>query len=192
MYSGGLDSTGMLYKLLTETDYIIHVHFINNINKENRHNAEKLSCDLCLDWLKINCRPFKYTESVTDFSFLRGSFPWDVDVTNFTAGQILLNSNIQYVAIGQTKTDIERRFSDPIKFKRSQKILDVILETNNSKVEKIFPISNMTKKEIWHYIPDELRKKTWSCRRPKEVNGVFFPCNSCVTCLEINQILNEI
>ena len=54
--------------------------------------------------------------------------------------------------IGQSN-DIERRFSDPIKFKRSQKILDVILETNNSKVEKIFPISNMTKKEIWHYIP---------------------------------------
>ena len=39
MYSGGLDSLGMVYKLLTEEqykDYYIHIHHVHNKNVENR------------------------------------------------------------------------------------------------------------------------------------------------------------
>lgn len=65
LWSGGIDSTAMLYKLLTDKkyeQYSIHAHFIVNINKENRHEAELDAVNGCLGWLKENCRPFEYTQ----------------------------------------------------------------------------------------------------------------------------------
>ena len=48
MYSGGLDSLGMIYKLLTNfeyKDYDIHVHHVHNKNIELRHRAAEALLD---------------------------------------------------------------------------------------------------------------------------------------------------
>ena len=45
MYSGGLDSLGMVYRLLTDPeyqDYNLHIHHVHNKNIENRHRAEDI------------------------------------------------------------------------------------------------------------------------------------------------------
>ena len=45
MYSGGLDSLGMVYRLLTDPeyqDYDLHIHHVHNKNIENRHRAEDI------------------------------------------------------------------------------------------------------------------------------------------------------
>ena len=42
MYSGGLDSLGMVYRLLTDpeyTDYAVHIHHVHNRNVEDRVRA---------------------------------------------------------------------------------------------------------------------------------------------------------
>ncbi len=55
MYSGGVDSTAVVYKLLTElkySSYDIHVHHISMINLENKHDAELSAVFNCLGWLK--------------------------------------------------------------------------------------------------------------------------------------------
>ena len=50
------------------------------------------------------------------------------------------------------------------------------------KPEYILPCLEMTKKELYEYIPEELRKYVWSCREPKEANGEFIRCGICNSC----------
>jgi tRNA(Ile)-lysidine synthase TilS/MesJ len=55
MYSGGLDSLGMVYKLLTDPeyrDYSVHVHHVHNKNVEQRNRAEAIAVDLAIAELK--------------------------------------------------------------------------------------------------------------------------------------------
>ena len=55
MYSGGLDSLGMIYRLLTDTDYNqynIHIHHVHNQNVENRQKAEAVTVKVALEELK--------------------------------------------------------------------------------------------------------------------------------------------
>ena len=66
MYSGGLDSLGMIYKLLTDpvyTDYDLHIHHVHNKNKEKRHYAEAITVDMALKELKNLGFTFTYSES---------------------------------------------------------------------------------------------------------------------------------
>jgi 7-cyano-7-deazaguanine synthase in queuosine biosynthesis len=189
MYSGGIDSTGMLYKLLTDkqySDYDIHVHFVVNMNREKRYVAEMLAVKNCLAWFRNNCRSFIYTENTMDFSFLKGAFPWDSDIINFTAGEIVILSSYlyKYVTIGQTKTDFER-INDTTRINKTRKILDLLLSIYDKKVEKIYPLIDLTKTEIWNMIPVELRKNTWSCRNPIYVDGIPVVCGKCITCNEM-------
>jgi tRNA(Ile)-lysidine synthase TilS/MesJ len=70
MFSGGVDSTGALFRLLTHRDYrsfSIHVHHIHLLNIERRALAEKQACQgilqvfkdmgLAFDYMKTLLRP---------------------------------------------------------------------------------------------------------------------------------------
>ena len=66
MFSGGLDSLGMVYKLLTEEqyqEYDIHIHHVHNRNVENRHRAEAIAVNIALKELKTLGFKFAYSES---------------------------------------------------------------------------------------------------------------------------------
>ena len=66
MYSGGLDSLGMVYKLLTEDEYKdhdIHIHHVHNKNVEQRWRAEQIAVDLATKELKRLGFEFAYSES---------------------------------------------------------------------------------------------------------------------------------
>lgn len=198
MFSGGIDSTAMLYHLLTDKEYMeydIHAHFIVLINKEGRHNAEISAAKSCVDWFKKNCRPFILTDNVIDFSFFRGDFPWDADVMSFVDAEIIINygGDYKYVAYGQTKTDLLTReqasensgtFPD---YSKSIMLLDMMLKEYNKEVERIFPLKDMTKKEAWDMMPVDLRKSTWSCRKPQYINNVYVPCGVCRTCVQMKK-----
>lgn len=197
MFSGGLDSIGMLYKLLTEDEYknyVIHVHHINMINIENRSEAEKIAVNNCCIWLKKNCKQFIYTENTVDFSFMGNNFPFDVDVIYFVAGQIISISTdfYEYLTIGQTKTDLSHTHGvNGINFPRSKKLLDIMLGYYDKSVERKFPVNDYTKKEIYDFLPEDLRNMAWTCRWPQKINGVFVKCGRCKSCneLKVNEII---
>lgn len=197
MFSGGLDSIGMLYKLLTEDEYInhiIHVHHINMINIENRSEAEKIAVNNCCSWFRKNGKSFIYTENTIDFSFMKNNFPFDVDVVYFVAGQIIsISSDVyEYLTIGQTKTDLAHvHGNNGINFSRSKKLLDTMLLYYNKEVTRIFPVMDYSKKEIYDFLPNELKNMSWTCRWPKKINGKFVKCENCQSCKELkdNNIL---
>jgi 7-cyano-7-deazaguanine synthase in queuosine biosynthesis len=188
MFSGGLDSTGMLYRLLTDPEYgeyNIHVHHVKMCNRENRQQAESIAVENIIGWFHNNgMSNFRYTENTIDFEFLKhGNFPWDSDVTNFVAGNIVKNkkNTYKYIAFGRTKNDTNRTITS-----LSNDILEGVLR--GRPVEKIYPITDLTKEELWDYLPEELREYTWSCRRPKYIDGVPTACGRCVPCKDLKHI----
>lgn len=106
MFSGGLDSTGALVKLLTETEEPLHIHHIIIRNAENRWRAEDQAVKSIIEYCKSNYRDFKFTSNIFGFSHFSSFICWDNDVVRFIAAQICKdNSEITRVALGKCKED---------------------------------------------------------------------------------------
>ena len=184
MYSGGLDSLGMVYKLLTEEqykDYDIHVHHVHNKNVENRHKAEAIAVDIATKELKALGFKFAYSESEIGSVPFGRSFMYDTDSMNFFAGYVCsVNPDIKKVAMGMQSNDANQRLEE--RRIRANKILQAFTDA-----EKIFPVVDMTKREIYDMLPETLRDKFWSCRRPQYSEKNIAPCGKCDTCLKLKE-----
>ena len=181
MFSGGLDSTAVFYKLIKENKSL-YVHHMHLINKENRMEAESIAVKKVCDYMK-QFGNFIYSESHHDLPAFRKNFMWDSDLYNFMAGSICKSlSDVEFVALGMTKSDLSPSVSD--RANRGTKIF----ESFGSSAKKIYPIIEMTKKEIYDYLPEDLRQLTWSCRTPIYENGTILECNKCKTCREFRGI----
>lgn len=179
LLSGGLDSTGVLYKLIHSKEELL-VHHLYLSNKENRAEAESIAVRDIVKYMK-KIRDFHYTESFHEYPSFNGNFMWDSDVYNFIAGTICSSAKtIKQVAIGRTKSDAG--FAE--RAERGTKILNIL----SPDVEKIYPVADMTKKEIYDMLPEDLRKLTWSCRTPICKDNDFKICHSCKTCMEISKM----
>lgn len=179
LFSGGLDSTGVLYKLINSKEELL-VHHLYLSNKENRAEAEAVAVKNIVEYMK-KIRNFTYTESYHEYPSYNGSFMWDSDLYNFVAGTICLCiKEIKQVAIGRTKSDI----GIEVRADRGTKMLNLFAPD----VKKIYPVGDMTKKEIYDMLPVELRDLTWSCRTPIYKENNIEKCGRCKTCLEITSI----
>ena len=184
MYSGGLDSLGTLYKLLTESeykDYLIHVHHVHNRNVELRHKAEAITVKLALAELKNLGFEFNYSESSISSPAYSNNFLFDTDTMNFFAGYICsVNPDIELVAMGMNAGDANHSLEE--RRVRANAILSAF-----TSVSKIYPVLTMTKREIYDMLPESLRNKFWSCRRPVYTETEIKPCGSCHTCQELKR-----
>jgi 7-cyano-7-deazaguanine synthase in queuosine biosynthesis len=182
MYSGGLDSLGMVYLLLTDPaykDYRIHIHHIHNKNVENRYKAEAIAVDLATKELTQLGFKFDYSESEIGTQVYGTKFMYDTDSINFFAGYICsVNSNIVKVAMGMQANDANQRLEE--RRIRANKILTAFTDA-----EKIFPVLDMTKREIYDLLPDSLKNMFWSCRRPVYAEKNIAPCGKCDTCVKL-------
>lgn len=178
MFSGGLDSTGVFYKLIKEKEKL-HVHHMNLINKENRCEAEKIAVKRICEYMK-NIGEFDYSESTHEMPTINKSFAYDSDLYNLVAGSICsCNPKIKFVALGLTKSDLSSSVSNRIT--RGNKIF----ESFNTNAKKTYPLVDKTKKEIYDNLPKELINLTWSCRTPIYNNGIH-KCGKCKSCKEFN------
>ena len=184
MYSGGLDSLGMVYKLLTEDEYKeydIHIHHVHNKNVENRHKAEAIAVDIALKELKALGFKFEYSESEIGTQPFGRSFMYDTDSMNFFAGYVAsLNPSITKVAMGMQANDVNETLEE--RRIRGNNILKAF-----TSAEKIYPVMNITKREIYDMLPETLRDKFWSCRRPQYSEKNIAPCGRCDTCIKLKQ-----
>ena len=186
MYSGGLDSTAMLVKLLEETKDELRVHHIRLANKENRAEAEQAAAERVVAWCRSRYRPFRYSESALDFSTL-DAIPIDYLCIAFVACQVAIDTpgcNRIAVAALARDTDIENRSA------RQRRVFDALYECYRARklgepeVQWIYPVYHATKAELAVRLPSQLVDLTWSCRRPvRESNGAFRPCGTCKACL---------
>ena len=179
MYSGGLDSLGMIYKLLTDPeyrDYAVHIHHIHNRNVENRDRAEGIVVPLALKELKRLSFDFIYSESQIASQPYNGQFMYDSDSINFFAGYICsANPQITKVAMGMQANDGNHALED--RRKRADKILAAFTD-----VTKIYPVLDLTKREVQDSLPPTLKKMFWSCRHPVYTETNITPCGQCDTC----------
>lgn len=184
MYSGGLDSLGMVYMLLTEDaykDYDIHIHHVHNKNIEQRWRAESVAVDLATKELKRLGYMFAYSESEIATQPFGRHFLYDTDTMNFFAGYVAsVNPDIVKVAMGMQANDANQTLEE--RRVRAGKILSAFTDA-----EKIFPVLDMTKREIYDMLPASLRNLFWSCRRPVYTEKNITPCGECDTCVKLKE-----
>jgi 7-cyano-7-deazaguanine synthase in queuosine biosynthesis len=184
MYSGGLDSLGMIYKLLTDSeynDYAVHVHHVHNRNVEHRDKAEAIAVKLATEELKRLGFQFEYSNSEIGTQPYGKNFMYDTDSMNFFAGYICsANPNIVKVAMGMQANDANQRLEE--RRVRANKILSAFTDA-----EKIFPVLNLTKREIYDSLPESLRNMFWSCRHPVYTEKNIAPCGKCDTCRKLKE-----
>ena len=181
MFSGGLDSTAMLVKLLAESSEELRVHHIRMVNREGRDRAEQRAAESIVAWCRARYRPFRYCESALDFSALE-AIPIDYLSIAFVACQVAIDTpGCNRIAVGAlaADTDIANRtarqkrvFEEMYACYRARKL-------GEPQVEWIYPVYDMPKAEIAAALPAGLLDLTWSCRRP--VGGVR-PCLVCKAC----------
>ena len=184
MYSGGLDSLGMVYKLLTEDeykDYDIHVHHVHNKNVENRWRAEAVTVEMATKELKRLGYQFAYSESEIGTQPFGRNFLYDTDTMNFFAGYVAsVNPDIAKIAMGMQANDANQNLEE--RRVRANNILRAFTHA-----EKIFPVLDMTKREIYDSLPESLRNMFWSCRRPVYGEKNIAPCLKCDTCVKLQE-----
>ena len=184
MYSGGLDSLGMVYKLLTDPeykDYVLHIHHVHNRNVEHRNQAEAVVVERVLKELEHMGFSFIYSESEIASQPYNGQFMYDTDSINFFAGYICsVNPRIKKVAMGMQANDHNQRLEE--RRIRANKIFTAFTDA-----EKIFPVLDMTKREIYDSLPESLRDMFWSCRRPVYSEKNIAPCGRCDTCAKLRE-----
>ena len=181
MFSGGLDSTAMLVRLLTNGNDELRVHHIRMVNREGRDGAEQAAVESILAYCRAHYRPFRYSESALDFSGL-AAIPIDYLSIAFVACQVAIDTpGCNRIAVGAlaADTDIANRSA------RQKRVFEEMYACYRARklgephVEWIFPVYHTPKAELAGALPQELLDLTWSCRRPL---GGFRPCLICKAC----------
>ena len=190
MFSGGLDSTAMLVKLLAETQDELRVHHIRLANKERRDEAEQRAVEAIVAWCRERYRPFRYSESGLDFRELE-AIPIDYLSIAFVACQVAIDTprcNRIAVAALARDTDIDNRSA------RQRRVFDALYECyrarklGESEVQWIYPVYHSTKQELAAALAPPLRELTWSCRRPVREAERWRACGACKACLARQEI----
>jgi 7-cyano-7-deazaguanine synthase in queuosine biosynthesis len=181
MFSGGLDSTAMLVKLLAESREELRVHHIRMVNRENRDRAEQRAVEAIVAYCRARYRPFRYSESGLDFGGLE-AIPIDYLSIAFVACQVAIDTpGCTRVAVGalEADTDIANRSA------RQRRVFEEMYACYRARklgephVEWIFPVYHAAKAGLAAALAPELLELTWSCRRPQDG---FRPCLRCKAC----------
>lgn len=179
MFSGGLDSTGVFLHYINRNEQL-HVHHLYLVNKENRALAEDKAVKEIVAYMK-NIRYFGFSESYHEYPCYNNNFIWDSDIFSFMAGSICVSmKTIKEVAIGMTASDKSSVLSARVE--RANKIFDAF----GTKAKKVYPLEDLTKKQVYDMIPEDLRALSWSCRTPIYTENNIISCGKCKTCKEIN------
>jgi hypothetical protein len=150
MFSGGIDSTAMLVKLLTEGTDELRVHHIHMQNREGRDAAEQRAVNSILSWCREHYRPFRYSESGLDFRALE-AIPIDYLSIAFVACQVAIDTpGCRRIAVGSLArdTDIENRSA------RQRQVFDAMYACYRARklgepsVEWLYPVYRRTKDEL--------------------------------------------
>lgn len=179
LWTGGLDSTSLVYRLLQQ-GHIVHTVYITLLN-----NAEKVRSELqAISKIKPHLEKFN-TDDTCRFSHIGPissiyihshgsaynlkqvspfilSIPYMADIHTY-----------DYVAMGYTMNDCAISYLDDI-----QKIYKALDGLCNIKLPKLaFPLVKVHKYESWQLLPQEIRAKIFWCESPE-----ISPCNICPPC----------
>jgi len=194
MFSGGVDSTYLAWKLLTEKSDPegVHLHYVSIRNNcENIWKHEDVATKKIVEYFRKQKLKFEFSTSIFEFF----GFPcpgFDSDLLLVVAQKVCMNvyGHKISVLLGWTPHDIQRpEIMDRSERHVSQNIWHSLVQSmaNRDRVndELSFPLIdwNITKDIMIKEMPKELLDLTWSCRF-----GVDSPCGHCHSCNERKSI----
>jgi 7-cyano-7-deazaguanine synthase in queuosine biosynthesis len=196
MFSGGLDSTAALYKLLTGSGDELRVHHVHLINREGRAHAERDAAAAIVAWCRAHCRPFQYSESTIDFAGLQ-AIPIDYVSIAYAACQVAIDTqDCNRIAVGTLAADL-----DEIKRKVSasqRRVFEAMYACYRERklgtpdLQWIYPVYELSKVQVVASLPEELRAVAWSCRRPVTTPDGYRICGECKPCRRRREVSAEL
>jgi len=197
MLSGGIDSTAALLHVINDPKEYgrIHVHHINIQNVEYRWVAEAKAVKDILEYLSINySTPFTKSESTFNTPHYGNQFLFDTEVISFMTGYMTSRDpEIKKVVLGATGSDFASSgASNAVKRSKAMHNAFYFDGKDHNKMVKMFPLSHLTKEEVYATLPKDLAKLTWSCRTPIYKDGIIKECGVCKTCtIEMKVLKNS-
>ena len=196
MFSGGLDSTAALYKLLTGTADELHVHHVRMLNRDGRARAEQDAVEAILGWCRGHCRAFRYSESVLDFCALE-AIPIDYLAVAYAACQVAIDTpGCDRIAVGTLAADL-----DEVKRKVSgaqRRVFEAMYacyrarKVGEPRIEWLYPVYELSKAQVVACLPEALRAAAWSCRRPVPAGCGYRICGECKPCRKRAEVAAEL
>lgn len=183
MFSGGIDSTYALYKVLCETDDEVLVHHIHLITDLGRHVVEDAACKNIVAYCRKNVRPFYYTESSIDHRRFM-AHGYDLAAAGFEAGMVAASfrlasgktANIDRWIVGISADDVV----PPERFENAQRCC--VANCSGGTPPNLFIFPRVDVKDQIRSLPKELFDMTWSCRQPRGLPNRVQPCGRCKSC----------
>jgi hypothetical protein len=191
LFSGGIDSTAALYRVLTEyPEFQVLVHHVKLMTSENRHQAEAIAVKGILKWLRKKQFNFRYEEME-----FKSPYPlWDAHIYGMTTGAIcMITNDITHFATGATYTTYDDQGRNVYPGPGEDHFKQIVSLHAGREIEVLPVFRNdagefLSKQEAWDYIPDAIKPNIWSCRRPEYSELGATRCHKCLTCRDLNQL----
>ncbi len=195
LFSGGIDSTYSLVRLLRETRdlvYAHHVHFIDPRQQPGKADFEALAprARAPLKWLKKHLRDFEYSQSLVDLSMFATGARETASLMYFAA-QASMNygfSPFDRILLG-VNADMDPGWNPESSAYAWRRTLLVRMLRSVWECDEVPHLylwnPRPSKRAMLEYLPAELAELTFSCtapvsdsRRPQEQ----IPCGQCSRC----------
>ena len=171
--TGGVDSTYLLYKTLSETQDEVtafHVDFTELTPEIDSANLEKMSAQNVVNWLKSNVRGFKF-ENIVAIS--KEDMRYYATREALKQGQKYIENGFDKFLIAKIYGDIGRSTTGNLAFINTLK--------NNFPTKVFTPLRDIKqgKPHAIVNLPKELYNITLKCGKCTIENGIMTPCGKC-------------
>jgi 7-cyano-7-deazaguanine synthase in queuosine biosynthesis len=198
MWSGGLDSTFALARLLEETGDEIHAHHIHlnaprddSKSRSRRCEFEAQAISRLVAPMKSRYRSFEYTESRADLTTF-SCFARDTTTAIFFAAQLAMSRGftpLDRIVVGVDDEDPRWRPGSELYTLRRMllnRILRAVWESEEIPFLYVF-YPRPSQADAFAYLGGELASLTVSCRHPQAgapgfSDDALRPCNTCSKC----------
>ena len=195
--SGGLDSTWVLWHLLSTTRIPIVTFHLRMISIMNRHVPEERAVDSVVAWCGDNVRPVEALEKATlDMGDMIGWMDGPLIAAPIVAA-MMGHPDADTIATGRC-IDEKRGFNYE-NFQPSMPGFNKLAllawfhtamyvgkgKSRNGRELKIIEPAidcGITKLGMRDQMPRDLYNMTWSCHRPSVTRSGFAPCETCLSC----------
>lgn len=187
MFSGGIDSTYLLKKTLTETDDIVLAHHIHLMNGERRDQAEAEACKNIKAYCQREFREFFYSESTINRRDM-AAYGFDAMTCAFEAGVAAINFGQMYghfpdeVMLGYCWEDTQAEHITEERKNYQRLVMEAGQHPYPDGPPAYVWQDPVPKQEMIHYLGTDLLDMCWSCRTPRVSQGQFRACGNCFAC----------
>lgn len=205
MWSGGLDSTWTLYKLLTESDAEIYAHHVckrsrsdDGTELSNALDYERQATRAMQQYLSEAVRPFSYSESFVDLTIFT-TFARDMVTGVFFTTQAAMTWGFapdDLIFMGSNGDEDKTNSDDPALLYRAgfnmmmyRGVMQAVMQADRTpEITWLMPAP--TRAEEIEDLPKEIVALAACCRNPiKSEDGSFEACRKCVTCKSLGRHL---